>query len=376
MRVVFVDDAVSFGGAQIAAANMAKMVAATLRYDVDFFCTEKNERLIEQLRHVPGISVHTDGYDAKPLFLVTHLVFLWKLPSLAMKLRKLDGNVIIVNMAGLEFGWLYIYAAKLIGLRTICWLHNPFRYVELVPSRGWRNRLNLARDALAQQFVKLILPNLYIVSGSSRDYLLQRLGRQSGIKVMGNIVFPPNADSTKFDLSSIVMPRFDAKKIAVVPGRIDFGPKAQDRIVRCLDEMRTRGIAVVFVGDGADLPMLRDCCASYENAFFVGWKESIVPYLKGADVILLPSRFESQPLILLEVLFLHVPVVISAIPAFREMLDGRFVADFEDPVSVCETIATVCAMDQGDLTASYEAGRQLSTGSNYLGNVQGILNGV
>lgn len=353
MRIVFVDDAPGYGGAQIAAVNMAALMADDLGHEVHFFAAPDNLRLIQRLGTAPSLIVHADGYAARPLFIVSHILYLWRLPSLVRKLRGIDPDLVIVNMSGLEFGWLYIYACALLRVPRICWLHNPFEYGRLIAATGWRKILNGARDRFATLWARTIVRYLHIVSPSSRRHLLGRLGLRDGVRVWSNVFPQVQGVPPAVDLRSALDPRYHT--VAVVPGRIDFGHKGQNALVPHLGTLASNGIALIFVGDGADLADLKSMCAGHDNVVFTGWSDQVDSYLRAADVVLLPSHYEAQPLILMEVLRQGAPVVMSPIAPFAEMLDSRFVDGFDDAASLVASIHRVRAFPPQQLASIYDA---------------------
>lgn len=370
MKILIADDAHTFGGAQIAAVNMARYLSETCGHDVVFACSRKNERLTEKLRQLTDVTVINRGHVAIPLYILTHLLVLWRIAFIMKRLSAIRPDVVLVNMAGLEFGWLYIYAAKLLRLRTICWLHNPTRYDELLPRTGWRRLTSLVRDRCADQFAKLIVPDVYTVSNAARAYLRQRLKRPDGIGILGNVVFSasPGAAPAADPLAELLA-GYRATRIAVVPGRVSYGDKGQDRLLPCLAALERRAIAIVFVGDGGDLARLKTACAGYRNVFFAGWQQSIDAYMVHADVVLLPSRFEAQPLIAMEAMALNRPVVTSWIAPFIELAGENYACDFSDGAALCEKIEEVCSIDKEQLMGEYQARMARFSGPVYRDQV-------
>ena len=376
MRVLIADDAHTFGGAQIAAVNMARYLAETCGHDVVFACSRKNERLTEKLSQLADVTVMDRGHVAMPLNILTHLLVLWRVAFIAQRLRAIRPDVVLVNMAGFEFGWLYIYAAKLLRLRTICWLHNPTRYDELLPRTGWRRLASLVRDRCADQFAKLIAPDVFIVSHAARAYLRQRLDRPDQFGILGNVVFaaPPGAVPAPDPLAGLLA-GYRATRVAVVPGRVSFGDKGQDRLLPCLADLERRAIAIVFVGDGGDLAALKTACAGHRNVFFAGWQQSIDAYMVHADVVLLPSRFEAQPLIALEAMALNRPVVTSSIAPFIELAGESYACEFSDGAALCEKIEQVCSIDKEQLMVDYKMRMARFSGPVYRDQVARALAG-
>ena len=376
MKILFFDDAYTFGGAQVAAVSMAKYMQERMGLEVSFTCSPGNKRLIERLQQVGGIDVRHDGYSAKPLFIVSHLLMLWKLPGIISRMREAKGDVVIINMAGLEFGWLYIYATKILKIRRLYWLHNPFLYTDLLQRSGWRHTIDRIRDRLADLFAKTILPDLGTVSQSGRESLLRRWGLSSGVKVMGNtITLPPPRIRGEVNLARAVLNGYPAKTIAVVPGRISFGHKGQDKVVNCLPELERNSVAVIFIGDGEDLDALKKSCAGQPNVFFVGWQNMVSDYMQDADLVLMPSRFETQPLITMEAMYLNVPMLTSGIPSFEELIGQQFTANFDNPVELCAKIEWLCKQDRKWLESVYAAHLEICCGSQYQNGIMRTLEG-
>lgn len=378
MKILIVDDSYTFGGAQIAAANMARYITEQFDFDVTFICSKKNEALVARLRTIKIGKVRTDGYAALPVFILSHLICLWRLFSIIAMLRAEKPDTVIVNMAGMEFGWLYIYATKLLKIRLICWLHNPFRYDEMLPSVGLKKMVMKGRDFSAKIFSRIIYENLYTVSNSARSYLLNRFGRNAGIRIFGNTIFSKNnsIDLSIENVTQLAIDGYPADKIILIPGRISYGDKGQDQVVKSLAYLEKKACAVVFVGDGGDFVDLKRRCTGFSNVFFVGWQQSVDEYIAGADVVLLPSRYEAQPLIALEVMTLGIPVLTSKIPSFTELVGNEFTCELDDGPALYTSIENVTVMAKPDLLEKYKVRLDLFTGESYKKSVLANLTSV
>lgn len=378
MKILIVDDSYTFGGAQIAAANMARYISEQFDFDVTFICSKKNEALVARLKTLKISEVRTDGYTALPVFVLSHLICLWRLVSVVAMLRSEKPDTIIVNMAGMEFGWLYIYAAKLLKIRLICWLHNPFRYDEMLPSTGWKKIVMRGRDSAAKFFSRIIYENLYTVSKSARSYLLSRFAKKAGIRIFGNTIFSKNidVDPCNGNITKNAIGGYPADKIILIPGRISYGDKGQDQVVKSLAFMDKKAYAVVFVGDGGDFADLKNRCADFPNVFFVGWQQSVDEYIAGADLVLLPSRYEAQPLIALEVMTLGIPLLTSKIPSFIELVGDEFTCELDDGPGLYANIEEITAIDKSVLLEKYQVRLDLFTGDSYRRSVLANLKGA
>jgi glycosyltransferase involved in cell wall biosynthesis len=115
--------------------------------------------------------------------------------------------------------------------------------------------------------------------------------------------------------------------------------KGQDVLLEALALLRAHGIDFVcaFAGDGstrAALESRRDALGLGAHARFLGTLEDPGPLLAAADAVVLPSRWEGLPLVVLEALARAKPVVASAVGGIPEVIedgvDGRLVPP-EDP---------------------------------------------
>ena len=112
--------------------------------------------------------------------------------------------------------------------------------------------------------------------------------------------------------------------LVVAVGRLSR-QKGFDILFHALAELP--GVPLLLIGDGPernDLERLRDELALAERVRMIGWVDDVRPYLAPADVLVVPSRWESFPLVILEAMFLGLPVVASAVGSIdEEVIDGE-----------------------------------------------------
>lgn len=116
--------------------------------------------------------------------------------------------------------------------------------------------------------------------------------------------------------------------------------KGQDVLLEALALLRRRGIDFVcaFAGDGSlreSLESRRDALGLGAHARFLGQLEDPAPLLAAADAVVLPSRWEGLPLVVLEALARGRPVVASAVGGIPEVIEdgveGRLVPPDDAP---------------------------------------------
>jgi glycosyltransferase involved in cell wall biosynthesis len=99
-----------------------------------------------------------------------------------------------------------------------------------------------------------------------------------------------------------------------------------DLLIRALVDVRRHIAATLFiVGEGPEEPFLRrvaDEAGVSDHVHFLGSRVNPFPFIKGSDVVVLPSRSEGLGAVLVEAMALGRPVVASDSAGTREVLQG------------------------------------------------------
>lgn len=130
--------------------------------------------------------------------------------------------------------------------------------------------------------------------------------------------------------------------------------KNQTLLVEALAHPGLAPAAAVFIGEG-ETALLTDRAAALgvtDRVHVLGYRPAASRYLATADALVLPSRNEGLPLVILEALRAGVPVAATAIPEIAEMIedcDSGFLAPSDDAEGLA--VAVACALaasgDQG-----------------------------
>jgi glycosyltransferase involved in cell wall biosynthesis len=117
-------------------------------------------------------------------------------------------------------------------------------------------------------------------------------------------------------------------------------------VIDALPDVLSRGLDVryVVVGEGQDRAVMEQRIAELalqERVTLVGTKLDVRPYLRAADLFLLPSRGEGFPNAFLEALAMELPVIVSTDPPYDEIMECAFGArvDQADSSALATTIA-------------------------------------
>jgi glycosyltransferase involved in cell wall biosynthesis len=101
--------------------------------------------------------------------------------------------------------------------------------------------------------------------------------------------------------------------------------KGADVAIRALRRLHDQGIeqTLTICGDGPEMPSLRKLVAKYgldHFVYFEGWTEpeELVKHYSGAEVALVPSRYEPFGIVALEAIACGCPVVASSVHGLPE----------------------------------------------------------
>jgi len=229
---------------------------------------------------------------------------------------KLRPDLVVVVQGGILLSLGGILAARWAGLRCCSYIPMAHSYSEIHPSR-----LPFLADAvwrLLYQFNRQ-----YITIDSEQASRLRRENPRSVVEIVENYVpagEPLAADRPAAKQALGIPP---GCKVLSVIGRIEFPQKCQDWVVHSLkDDSFMRDKMVLFVGDGSDGPALRAMVSSVPGDHFraVGWKQDLRVVYAATDVLLIPSKVEGVPLVMLEALGYGIPVVGTDRDGMRDWL--------------------------------------------------------
>ena len=142
------------------------------------------------------------------------------------------------------------------------------------------------------------------------------------------------------------VPAFDPdEKLVLYAGRMDAGKNVENLVVALSRIAADVPCNALLCGDGPLRPMLEELVAELglqRRIVFNGNVANLWSLMKRADAFAFPSRFEGRPNVVLEAMACGCPLVVSDIPAHREILDdgSACFAHPDDPVEIAEALKT------------------------------------
>jgi glycosyltransferase involved in cell wall biosynthesis len=166
--------------------------------------------------------------------------------------------------------------------------------------------------------------------------------------------------ASPFDWKTLGIP--PAARVALVAGLLNVA-KGQDLAIRSLAQPGLEQMHLVLAGHGEmreEWEALARELGVEGRVRFLGWRDDVPQLVAGADVVLLPSRWEGMPYIVLQAMAAARPVVATRVDGARVLVeDGRtgLLCDLESPESIAQAVRRVLSLGDTERRALGLAGR-------------------
>ena len=138
----------------------------------------------------------------------------------------------------------------------------------------------------------------------------------------------------------------NGEKVVLFAGRLDAGKNVQNLILALAEIANDVPFIALICGDGPLRQQLENLASEAgiaHRVVFAGYVSNIWTLMKGAHAVVSLSRFEGCPNVVIEAMACGCPLVVSDIPAHREVLNG-YGASFVDPNNPTEAGQTIKAL--------------------------------
>ena len=237
-------------------------------------------------------------------------------------------------------GWSNSYLAHMVSAdKKYAWIHSTFsKTAEDTKSQlSWIKKVDnvvFVTDACKVEFEKL-LPEVADKALTIFNVTDSKIIKQRAEQI-------DNGDSHYLAFSS-----FEGLKVITVC-RLTSNVKGLDRIVNCAKALRDNGISFLWyiVGDGPDEGCIRALIESEhleDYLVLAGRRFNPYPFIKIADIMCMPSRYEGKPIVITESMILGVPPIVTEYLSANEQIengvDGVVVPN--DDVAAVDSVVSV-----------------------------------
>jgi N-acetyl-alpha-D-glucosaminyl L-malate synthase BshA len=211
------------------------------------------------------------------------------------------------------------------------------------------------------------------VSRFLRDETYRQIPVNKEIEVVYNFIDPERHDVR----AARCIPEKQSERQVTLMHISNFRPvKRVDDVVRIFARVReSLDARLVLVGDGPEYGRTRELVEKLglaEAVRYVGVVDDVVPLLKAADVLLLPSETESFGLVALEAMASGVPVVASDVGGLPEVVEHG-VTGFLAPVGDVDAMAGFCLRLLTDCADAKKFGRAARARASAIFDYRAII---
>lgn len=169
------------------------------------------------------------------------------------------------------------------------------------------------------------VPNKIQIYGNS----MIEYAKKVGVKGKKIIVLPTGIDLKKFEKGKNIRKELGIgdKEFVLVYAGLIIPRKGIDIMLGVVKRLNDKNVRLLLIGEGPKKKkyiQMAKRLGIIEQVKFFGWRKDIPSVLKSSDTLILPSRGEGLPGIVMEAMACGLPVVTSDIPCISDLVeDGK-----------------------------------------------------
>lgn len=317
-RLVVYDDSAVFGGHEVMTLLGVRGLLAE-GMSILFVYAEANAKLaaalIELQKEFCCLTLFSYPHPSRKLQGLRNHLESGKIGELAQRFIDFSPHAVVCAQGDLELSSRGLLAAKRAGLLTLSYI--PFAHTQAEMGA----KLGRLRDPFNAYL--LDIPDLIITISNDAKAHFRNRGARGPISVVYNgIDVGRFGGSRKQAREQFELPEQD--RVIALCGRLESVQKGQPLLLRAVSETPwlRDNVTTLLVGDGPDEEKLRRLVYDLgmeKTVRFTGWCDP-APLYPALDAVVLASRYEGMPLVMLEALASGVPVVAPDRDGMRELL--------------------------------------------------------
>ncbi|MDX2099583.1 MAG: glycosyltransferase family 4 protein [Leptolyngbyaceae cyanobacterium bins.59] len=347
-RILFYDDGRGFGGHLVSAVDAVQYLAENTHFKVAFMFYEGNHRLHERLQWVQqqggNLELYPMPYQESKLRTIGALLASSTVEKIQALIDAIHPDKVVIAQGAIELCSLGMLAAKRGGYPTISFIALSHKLSTMGGKLAWlRDWLNLYYYRLPDQFIT--------TSIHAKSTLMEH-----GVKVPIDLVYyGPNLKSWVLRDRTESRHKYGLSQqdyVVGLVGRIQFVHKGHDFLINAIAEhihsLRDQKIKFMIVGDGPDELALRERIEQHqlqEQIMLVPWSQESSYIYSAIDMLVIPSRFEGLPLVMLEGMYYGLPIIASAVDGMVEVLPESWLFPYGDRAALIQTLLRVKQTD-------------------------------
>lgn len=337
MSILFYDDSPVFGGHEVMSLLGLEAVLADFAEPVHFIASSTNTKLCEKLQSIaadhPQLTLEQVDYHSSKLEALRNRLKPSRIAKLADRFRQLQPALVVAIQGNIEHSSLALHAARRVCVPCTGYIPVPHSNAEMGA------RLGALRDVFCAGLFQL--PDSFITITEEMARLLKLRGATAPIHIVYNGV-----DTSRFHsgdsgqaCDALGLPP-DRIWIGVI-GRIEFRQKQQHLLVRAIaaEPSLAKSCHLVFAGDGPDRDALKALISQHKlSGTVLPWCDPAQLY-QALDALVIPSRYEGLPLVMLEAIASGTAVLGSDRDGMRDLLPADWRFEPDNPAALASAIS-------------------------------------
>jgi glycosyltransferase involved in cell wall biosynthesis len=318
MSILFYDDSPVFGGHEVMSLLGLEAVLTHYADAVHFIAASANDKLCEKVATIavkhPHLTLEKVEWHDSKLEALRNRLKPSRIKVLANRFRQISPALVVAIQGNIEHSSLGLHAARQARIPCVSYIPVPHSNAEMGA------RFGALRDLFCAHLFKL--PDAFITITDEMARLLKQQGATAPIDIVYNGVdtqrFQPG--DAKAACDELGLP-FGKVRVGVI-GRIEFRQKQQHLLVQAIaaDPALAAACHLVFAGDGPDISPLQELIRQHQLAGTVlPWCDPARLY-QALDALVIPSRYEGLPLVMLEALSTGTAVLGSDRDGMKDLL--------------------------------------------------------
>jgi glycosyltransferase involved in cell wall biosynthesis len=325
MSILFYDDSPVFGGHEVMSLLGIGAVLGTTDLPVRLMAASCNSKLLDAARELSAKHAHFTveelPYHSSKLEAIRNRLIKARVRTLAGRFSLLSPELIVAIQGNIEHSSLALLAAAQCGIHCASYIPVPHGNEEMGAKFG------SFRDLFSAYLFQK--PDDFITITDEMARMLRARGALCSIHIVYNGIDTHRFKPTDQAECRKALGLPEDRVVLGMVGRVEFRQKQQHLAAEAIHasaDLKSR-CHLVFAGDGPDSDKLRSKLQSFGISHtMLPWSDPAKLY-PALDALLLPSRYEGLPLVMLEALACGVPVFGSDRDGMKDFLPDHWLFD-------------------------------------------------
>lgn len=341
MSILFYDDSPVFGGHEVMSLLGLQAVLNQYPAPVHFLLSPANQKLCDQISDLasryPNLTPVLLNEHSSKLEALRNRLKPSRIHSLAARFLQIKPSLVVAIQGNIEHSSLALHAARAAVIPSVSYIPVPHSNAEMGA------RFGKIRDLFAAHL--FTLPDSFITITDEMARLLKHRGTTAPIHIVYNGV-----DTNRFHpgdahaaCSQMDLPH-DKIRIGMI-GRIEFRQKQQHLLIDAISSnpRLAQSCHLTFAGDGPDsLTLTNRIHQQGISGNILSWCDPALLY-QSLHALVIPSRYEGLPLVMLEALSSGTPVLASNRDGMKDLLPTEWLFQPGSSSALASTIASFIA---------------------------------